>query len=136
MRPRRVADGLKEAFSDIGDGERFFDFKRPEPDAGAAAGVPAGFDVFPPCLVHRLHRHDVGVEPLVAAVSPRIVGAAFPDAHGVEVQLRPEITGEKRVKLLFQQGPFFTQAQISSSRSQVSPWAVSSASCVSSNGMQ
>lgn len=59
-----------------------------------------------------LHRHDVGVEPLVAAVSPRIVGAAFPDAHGVEVQLRPEITGEKRVKLLFQQGPFFTGAAL------------------------
>ena len=74
--------------------------------------MAAGFDVFPPCLVHRLHRHDVGVEPLVAAVSPRIAGAAFPDAHGVEVQLRPEIADEKRIKLLFQQGPFLTGAGI------------------------
>ncbi|MFQ9491255.1 MAG: hypothetical protein ACLR0N_10275 [Bilophila wadsworthia] len=28
------------------------------------------------------------------------------------MQLRPEITGEKRVKLLFQQGPFFTGADL------------------------
>lgn len=46
------------------------------------------------------------MEPLVAAVPPGIVGAALPDAHGVEVQLGPEIADEDRVQFLFQRGAF------------------------------